>query len=464
MQTHTEMNEKEENTSTSQSVDETVKESESTTEFNYNTIISLGNKVRITDKDEVNNLELYCYVHCTENDSENLHKCRGVVVHEKEIVLQAFPYTLEYNHTETSEITSNIDPKQCKIYTSYEGSLIRMFCYNDTWYTCTHRKLNAFRSKWASKESFGTGFKNSLENFYTTNTDFRNSLGDGTDSVYDKFVATLEPKNQYMFILTNNSENRIVCIPKEHSTIYHVGTFIDGVLNMDINCGIPMPEKHNFSSIEHMTKFVNNIDLREVQGVICYTPNNKQIKVVNKDYQDLFKARGNEPSIKFRYLQVRMNKKMSDMLYHLYPTKIKDFEEVENILYDICKNIYTAYVQRFIKKRFVSVPKEDYNVIKECHKWHETDRITNRITLEKVIKIVNEQTAINLNRMIRRFKSSKNEQETQQQNTQDQIQTATAENTPIASPMTFPTNNSQVVSPLQLSAAPPTQIPIKIKI
>ena len=439
-------------------------ESESNTEFNYNTIISLGNKVRMTDKDDSNDLEIYCYVHCTENDSENLHKCRGVVVHNKEIVLQAFPYTVEYNHTENTTISSNIDIKKCKIFDAYEGSLIRMFCFNDKWYTCTHRKLNAFRSKWASKESFGTGFNNALEHYYQTNTEFQKTLGDGADSIYDKFVATLNKKNQYMFLLTNNVENRIVCVTSENPNIYHVGTFISGELCSDHQCGLPIPKQHNFSSIEELTQFVNNVDIREMQGVICYTPNNKQIKIVNKDYQDLFKARGNEPSIKFRYLQVRMNKKTADMLYYLYPTKIKDFEETENILYEISKNIYTAYVQRFIKKRFVSVPKEDYNVIKECHKWHESDRINNRITLEKVIKIVNDQSAINLNRMIRRFKSSKNEQETQQQNTQEQIQNTTTENTPQASPMTFPTNSSQVVSPLQLAATPPTQIPVKVVI
>ena len=228
MQTHTEMNGKQETptsqsvgqTPTSQSVGQTVKESESTTEFNYDTIMSLGNKVRMTDKDEANNLEIYCYVHCTATDPEILRKCRGVVVHDKKIVLQAFPYTVEYNHTETVEIATDIDPKQCKIYTAYEGSLIRMFCYNDTWYTCTHRKLNAFRSKWASKESFGTGFRNSLEYLYETNKGFKNSLGESTDSVYDKFVTTLNPANQYMFLLTNNSENRIVCIPKENPSIF----------------------------------------------------------------------------------------------------------------------------------------------------------------------------------------------------------------------------------------------------
>lgn len=462
MQKPTEMDTKQEVKSTQNNVEE----SESNKEFNYDTILSLGNKVRMTDKDEQNGIEIYCYVHCNQNDSPNLQKCRGVVVNDKQIILQAFPYTLEYNHTETDIISEKIDLAKCNFYDAYEGSLIRLFYFDNKWYMCTHRKLNAFRSKWASKESFGAGFVSALERYYNTNNDFKSLLGDiSSTSVYDKFLDTLDTKNQYMFLLTNNIENRIVCLVKDYPSIYHVGTFINGSLDINHTCGLEMPKKHTFSSVTEMVKFVEDIDIRRLQGIICYTENNVQLKIINKEYQDFFKARGNEPSIKFRYLQIRMNKKTSDMLHYLYPTKIKEFENIENILYEISKNIYESYVQRFIKRRFVSVPKEEYNVIKECHKWHETDRINNRINLEKVINVLNEQTPINLNKMIRRFRASKNEQETQKQNTQEKLETTTTENTPIASPMTFPIDTNKVVSPLHLATTPPsTQIPVKVTI
>jgi len=43
-------------------------------------------------------------------------------------------------------------------------------------------------------------------------------------------------------------------------------------------------------------------------------------------------------------------------------------------------------------------------VMKECHAWHRSDRIHNRITLNKVIEVLNQQTPSNLNRMIRRVR------------------------------------------------------------
>jgi len=69
----------------------------SESEFNRDNIDALGNRIRITDKDEAAGLELLCYVRCGPNDSSLLQQCRGVVFHDKEIVMHAFPYTIEYS-------------------------------------------------------------------------------------------------------------------------------------------------------------------------------------------------------------------------------------------------------------------------------------------------------------------------------------------------------------------------------
>ena len=132
-----------------------------------------------------------------------------------------------------------------------------------------------------------------------------------------------------------------------------------------------------------------------------------QYKVVNKEYLDLFNVRGNEPSIKFRYLQVRMNEETVNNLYSLYPTMTHLFEDYENALYAIAQTIYNSYVDRFIKKKWVTVAAEEFNVIRECHSFHEQDRKQNRISIKKVIEILNEQSPTSLNKMIRRFKNEK---------------------------------------------------------
>jgi hypothetical protein len=394
-------------------------------------IESLGNKIRLTDKDENMGLELYCYVQCNNNDNNIIRQCRGVVFNEDKLVMKAFPYTMELVHTDENLIREHLSTiiGQCSFYSSYEGTLIRLFYFGQRWFTSTHRKLNAFRSKWASRESFGTCFKRCLESLYDNNEKFRQRIPDGEENLLDRFQETLDKNKQYMFLVTPTEENRIVCSVSSPK-LFHVGTFIDGNLNMDINIDIPYPEKYNFSTVDELIAHVNGIDIHHHQGVICFAPNNLQYKIIHKDYNSFFRARGNEPSIKFRYLQTRLNRRVVDMLFHLYPNMENVFDEIENYIYDVAKNIYHAYVQRYIKKKFVTAPTEEFNVIKECHKWHELDRVNNRITLDKVIEVLNQQAPTALNRMIRRFRTENNDNKANKQGMNERLRsiTITSEN------------------------------------
>jgi hypothetical protein len=376
-------------------------------EFNRANIEALGNMVHLVDSDEEHKLDMFCYVKCDENDNELLKQCRGVVFNGSKIVMKAFPYTIEYNHSEIETINTSLKEfKNWTFYESHEGALVRMFYFNGKWFISTHRKLNSFRSKWASRESFGTSFKAALSAEEENNKAFKNSLPDG-DNILDKFQGTLDTNKQYMFLIRNNKDNRIVCSAPERATVYHVGTFVDGELVFTENINLPVPKKLTFLNVDELLMFVNKIDYKHLQGVIGFTSDNKQIKIVHKDYQELFRARGNEPSIKFRYLQVRMNSRYLNMLFHLYPEMSDVFDEYENTLYDIASSIYNSYVQRFIKKRYVTVPRQEFFIIKECHSWHLSNRQENRISVDKVIQVMNQQSPTHLNHMIRRFKLEK---------------------------------------------------------
>lgn len=377
---------------------------ETKVEFTREAIEKLGNRIRITDTDS-NGLELFCYVNCGPADCSLIRRCRGVVFHGDNIVMHAFPYTIEFSNIEKNNIEENIQSEfeNCIFFDSHEGTLIRMFNFSGRWYTSTHRKLNAFRSKWSSKESFGTSFKRALETEIENNDELRKNIPSGDEGLLERFQSTLDPTKQYMFLVLHNENNRIVCESPSKPKFYHVGTFVNGELTMNENIHIPYPKRHNFSNIDELTDYVNNININKIQGVIIFAPGNKQYKIVNEEYLNFFRARGNEPSIKFRYLQVRMNKHMVDRLYSLYPHMIETFEEYENTLYSIAKIIYRSYIQRHIKGKWSTLPTQEYQVDKMCHFWHEENRKSNIVTLEKVIEVLNRQHPSNLNAMIRRF-------------------------------------------------------------
>ena len=374
---------------------------------------SFGNKVLLVDHDKETNLDLFCYIKCLDKDPDLLKQCRGVVFHDSEIVLRGFPYIPEYNDTEEELIKKLLVDNRgtYKFFDSHEGALIRVFNFNGKWYVSTHRKLDAFRSKWASKESFGTMFSNALEAEYDINENLRtrieNPKSEEDDSVLTKFLRTLDTDKKYMFLIRNTVQNRIVCTAPRRPTIYHVGTFVEGELSFNNFVDLPYPREHKFSSTKEIIDYVHNMDAKSLQGIIIFAPNNKQYKILNKEYQDLFNVRGNEPSIKFRYLQIRLDLEKTDNLYCLYPDKAHIFDDYENVIYEIAKHINRAYVDRYIKRLFVTVPKEEYHIMKTCHEWHLKDRKRNRISFQKVMEVINEQVPTFLNHMIRKAKTSK---------------------------------------------------------
>jgi hypothetical protein len=199
-------------------------------EFTRAAVTHLGQLVCVTDKDEENGLELFCYVNCNSQSSDLLKQCRGVVFHGEEIVTRAFPYTDEYNNTNLNELQSVIQPdfSKCEFYDAHEGAIVRMFYFKNRWYICTHRKLDAFRSKWSSKHSFGASFKLALETEVENNSQLSAVLPTTSENVLERFQSILDTTKQYMFLVRHNVENRIVCNPPVRPKLYHVGTFVNG--------------------------------------------------------------------------------------------------------------------------------------------------------------------------------------------------------------------------------------------
>jgi hypothetical protein len=390
---------------------------------------SLGDKVRKTDEDNEAGLELYCYVKCDSTDSPSLQQCRGIVFHGENVVMSAFPYSVEFSHTDEKNIEEKIQSvfKECEFYDAHEGVLVRMFNFSGKWYTSTHRKLDAFKSRWATRETFGNAFLVALEKEVEKNKLLREALPIGDEGLLTRFQSILDPSKQYMFLVRHSHENRIVCDAPKQPTLYHVGTFVDGILSMTENIHVPYPRKHSFLNMDELVDYVSKINIYKLQGIIVFAPNNKQYKVLHSDYLELFNARGNEPSIKFRYLNVRMNKEMVDKLSHLYPEMVEHFVEYENILYRIAKNMFSTYIKRHIKGVWSTLPKEDYRVDRICHLWHKENPKANRVSLEKVIEVLNQQPATNLNKMIRRYKE---ELKSTAENVSTAAHTATTTTTP----------------------------------
>ena len=353
-------------------------------------------------------LDMFCYTKCDNDEMEYVQRCRGVVFCGNNLVFQGFSYTPEYNETQVDQISKALGPEQdfskVMFYESMEGAIVRLFYFENRWILSTHRKLDAFKSRWSSRESFGVMFKNAMQSEYDTNKDFMNFIENSKgNNILERFYNNLDKKLSYMFLVANNSENRIVCLEPERPRMYFVGTF-DSNFNfcLENHTFITMPKKHNFTSVSELSEFVYKTKPEEIQGVICFLPNNTQVKVLNSVYQKYFSVRNNEASLKFRYLQVRNDQELREMMYELYPRYSSDFVNYEHHIENICTNIYNYYVSRFINGNFITVPAEEYEVMQLCHTWHKQDRKNNRISVDKIYEVFNTRRPVSINHMIKR--------------------------------------------------------------
>lgn len=364
--------------------------------------------------DTLDGLQLFHYKECSPDSPEDLKQIRGVVARQGEVICRDFPYTVEYTcETVPENLITDEFCKNAKFVNAYEGTILRAFFTNNQWYLSTHRRIDSFKSRWATRETFGTLFVESLSSMRQDFPEFAEQLGQESD-VLVAFFNTLDTQYQYAFLLQNCRENRIVCTNVQKPLIFHVGTFKgeDFVPGVD-TCLPTLLSEMSFPTLRAVFNYVEQVDTRRMSGVLAMN-GNTFVKILNREYVQLFSVRGNEASIKFRYLQLRSNHADKHLL-HVFRTMYEDyrdlFELYENTIYEIAHNIHSAYVSRFIKKeKDVKVAAEEYKVMRQCHSWHIENRDRNKIHIHKVIHLLNQQTPVMLNRMIKRYLYSKKEE------------------------------------------------------
>ena len=222
---------------------------------------------------------------------------------------------------------------------------------------------------------------------------------DKPEHLFDQFCKFLDPDQVYFFLLRNQRENKLVCTPpgEDEHIIYEVN------LTGEHHTPLLLVPELQFESVKDVMDYTKQIDPKKLQGVIAFNSDNSPIKIVNSLYQELFQLRGNEPNLKFRYLQLRTSHVQSHKFLQLYPEMIMTAELVENGLKKAGLYIFHSYKQRYINKSFIKVPQEEFFVMKKCHEWHCSNREENKINLAKVLVLLDEEPASNLNRLLTRF-------------------------------------------------------------
>lgn len=396
-------------------------------------INKFGERVGVMDQED--GLRILNYNECGRDSPEELKKIRGLVqdTDTDAILFETFPYTEEYNSNEQVPFFDELDGEKVleewDVFYSMEGCLLRVFWHNDRWYISTNKKLNAFKSRWASRKSFGDIFRDGLVGFNGNN-----------ENVLEILLDQMDKTLVHLFLVRYNHENRVVCsAPQDSEFVCFIGSWNNETKTLcrewkhPIKVSFPVPVREIPTTVRDLA---DSVDIYKHQGIILFHKHkNLQIKIYSKHYDRLYKLRGNNPNIRFRYLELRREEDtVRREFIRLYPLYEDMFLEYENILYQLSKLIRYYYIQRYIKNKYVTLPKEEYILMKKCHDWYLLDRTENKINVAKVLEILNKEEPLALYKMIRRFQINQynQEQPKHHDNSNDMIQYPFIRNEPRA--------------------------------
>ena len=356
--------------------------------------------IRVLDVDE--NLHLLHYLNTVisqENPvlNEELMKeighVRGTVVDSDsgKVVCRSFPFTPEAVVDDTQrfqELVGNLNG--AATFSAVEGTIVRLFFHGGEWKLCTHRKLDASSSFW-SGPTFGSMFNSTR-----------------------KFEYTSLNKDWCYVLLLSHPGNRLVYKVEQPQlmlvTIYDRASekFLPQV-DWKLPAGVVMPTIVAASNHQELKETVNGMGSFDRSGVIVISDmtNPRPVKVINSTYFVLRTTRGNEPSMRNRYLQLRGTPQvMTLMQWYAEPEYQTKFEEAEKEVENLVKRMHGMYIHRYIKKNFDTLPKEEFVVLQRCHTWHSTDRVKNIVTAQKMREILNDTPNVYLLKMLKRMRES----------------------------------------------------------
>lgn len=368
-----------------------------------------SNSNDINDVDIDNNMILLHFENCTNNSSQEIKDKRGIITTlNGEIICKTFPFIEEYVLKDKIE-NNQLDFKTMRFFDSHEGTIVRLYNHNNRWFLSTHKRLDAFKSRWGSNQSFGEMFIKCLQ-FIFNEKDEKEKKDDR--EIFDEYCFKLNPDHVYCYLVRNNLANRIVCDSPQNPTMYCLGVFDKtGKLIQSINDNssqIKMPTEYYFKDMNELVNFINNVNYKKTQGVLIYRSDGTLFKILNNKYHEFYNIRDNQPSLKYRYLQLRKNTELVSILIKLYPYKEARFEYYENNLRLLAQKIFEAYRDRFIYKKFITLKKPQYSIIMTAHNLYKTTG--NKITNQVIYNIIDNLDASKLTTLLRSFEEEKKEE------------------------------------------------------
>lgn len=320
-------------------------------------------------------------------------KIKGIITDKNNTKLVGnFTVPIEYVLPEQTEKFLDEEKIPSSVFSAIEGTLIRVYFFDDKWIVSTNSRLDAEISFWSGKLSFGKQFEEYIISI--------------SGKSFEEFLGSLDTFKKYFFILPTTGLNRIgkKWQANESKVVYLVGVefgerFLYGkellAMKLENICWSYLTE-YSIDNYDMLLELVRdkNINLIWYEG-------DKVIKCISEDYNKRCLVRNNEQNLVYRYIQLLKDpeqKETLEELKNMYP-EFRFSLLVDRKINSIVNYIHSNYVARYIKKEYVLLPKTFFIVMKKCHQRYIDTK--EKTTLQEVRKVLFEQDTKLLVSMLR---------------------------------------------------------------
>lgn len=217
--------------------------------------------IRVTEKD---NLVCFKYSQIDSDFNEPLvRECRGVILEKNtwKVVAMAFEKFFNYGEVYADEI----DWESAVVTSKEDGSLIKVFFYDNEWKVATNGMIDA-----TDAELNSPLYKNFMELF--------DAAAENSKLDFDK----LDTNCTYVMELCS-SENHII-VPYNEPKLFHLTTRDNRTLEeVEVDIGIEKPKEWALSSLEDCISMAATFDFTK-EGFVCRDKNYNRIKIKGEDY------------------------------------------------------------------------------------------------------------------------------------------------------------------------------------
>ena len=284
---------------------------------------------------------------CIDYTDPFVRQCRGVILQKEPLQvvcysMDKFYHADDFSAEELKQHFESVDTVEELL----DGSLVKLYWFNDQWTVATNRCIEARKARWANYRSFYELFQDAVNATKASGT-----------LDYEK----LNKRRTYSFVLCH-PENRIVAnypTPK----IVHVATRdLDTLEEVSEDIGVerPLALKMDWETFQKRLRS----NPYYMPGYLIRTLDGKRIVVECDKYIRVKELKGNSPDLIYRYLQLQRE---NEAQFKEFLTYFPEFTWIDSQLETLAREAHRTYIEFFVNRNKSRINRDLWELMSELH-------------------------------------------------------------------------------------------------